>query len=177
MCRFINADGIIQTGQGMLDKNMFAYCENNPINRLDENGDSWKSLKNAIINKYSALIRFVNNLFPKTQVAKSGGAEHKKKGTKGKHNKGKHESGQARKKRDAGGEKGDKRRTPNPNKKKFEPNNTILEKTIYCLAIVAVTTVIVYIAANDATIIGVLDDTLIAPLSAILWEFSNKVVT
>ncbi len=29
--RFINADGLVQTGQGLLDKNMFAYCMNNPI--------------------------------------------------------------------------------------------------------------------------------------------------
>lgn len=39
MCRFINADGIIQTGQGVLDKNMFAYCMNNPANMVDSEGD------------------------------------------------------------------------------------------------------------------------------------------
>ena len=39
MCRFINADGYIQTGQGVLDKNMFAYCLNNPINKKDVNGN------------------------------------------------------------------------------------------------------------------------------------------
>ncbi len=38
MCRFINADGYVQTGQGMLDKNMFAYCGNNAINSIDPNG-------------------------------------------------------------------------------------------------------------------------------------------
>ena len=38
MCRFINADGYVQTGQGVLDKNMFAYCLNNSINRTDSNG-------------------------------------------------------------------------------------------------------------------------------------------
>ena len=38
MCRFINADGYIQTGQSMLDKNMFAYCLNNPINLIDSTG-------------------------------------------------------------------------------------------------------------------------------------------
>ncbi len=37
--RFINADGFVQTGQGLLDKNMFAYCMNNPVNLVDENGD------------------------------------------------------------------------------------------------------------------------------------------
>ena len=38
MCRFISSDGYIQTGQGILDKNMFAYCENNPTNKVDKNG-------------------------------------------------------------------------------------------------------------------------------------------
>ena len=43
MCRFISSDGYIQTGQGILDKNMFAYCLNNPINMLDQTGEiaSW----------------------------------------------------------------------------------------------------------------------------------------
>ena len=36
--RFVNADGLVQTGQGMLDKNMFAYCLNNPIICRDPNG-------------------------------------------------------------------------------------------------------------------------------------------
>ena len=39
--RFLNADEYSQTGQGMLDKNVFAYCENNPVNRIDLNGSCW----------------------------------------------------------------------------------------------------------------------------------------
>ena len=38
--RFINADGYVSTGQGVLGFNMFAYCENNPINRADPTGES-----------------------------------------------------------------------------------------------------------------------------------------
>ena len=38
--RFISADGYVQTGQGVLDKNMFAYCLNNPVNRVDSDGSS-----------------------------------------------------------------------------------------------------------------------------------------
>ena len=46
-------------------------------------------------------------------------AEHANKGTKNPANKNKHERGQACKERDkAGGEKGDARRKPNPNKRK-----------------------------------------------------------
>lgn len=38
LCRFLNADGFTQTGQGLLDKNMFAYCLNNPVNYRDPSG-------------------------------------------------------------------------------------------------------------------------------------------
>ena len=31
LCRFLNADAFISTGQGELGNNMFAYCLNNPI--------------------------------------------------------------------------------------------------------------------------------------------------
>lgn len=48
MCRFINADGIIQTGQGMLDKNMFAYCLNNPVNYKDDNGNAPSNVQEAL---------------------------------------------------------------------------------------------------------------------------------
>ena len=36
--RFLNADVFITTGQGVLSGNMFAYCRNTPVNRLDETG-------------------------------------------------------------------------------------------------------------------------------------------
>ena len=35
--RFINADGLVTSG-GLLGNNMFAYCENNPVNRCDCSG-------------------------------------------------------------------------------------------------------------------------------------------
>ncbi len=36
--RFVNADGLTATGQGIIGNNMFAYCINNPANRLDPTG-------------------------------------------------------------------------------------------------------------------------------------------
>ena len=36
--RFINADSYASTGQGFLGCNMFAYCNNNPVNYLDYDG-------------------------------------------------------------------------------------------------------------------------------------------
>ena len=36
--RFINPDGYVSTGQGILGNNMFAYCGNNPVNFSDYSG-------------------------------------------------------------------------------------------------------------------------------------------
>lgn len=37
--RFINADGLVSTGTGVLGYNMFDYCENNPIRYSDSSGN------------------------------------------------------------------------------------------------------------------------------------------
>ena len=37
--RFINADALVSTGQGLLGNNMFAYCQNNPVIYIDPYGD------------------------------------------------------------------------------------------------------------------------------------------
>lgn len=47
--RFINADGLISTGQGMLLHNMFIYCENNPVNMRDPDGRFAHILIGAIV--------------------------------------------------------------------------------------------------------------------------------
>ena len=38
MGRFINADALVSTGQGILGNNMFAYCRSNPVCRRDVRG-------------------------------------------------------------------------------------------------------------------------------------------
>ena len=40
--RFINADALVATGQGLLGNNMFAYCLNNPVNANDPSGTCTK---------------------------------------------------------------------------------------------------------------------------------------
>lgn len=39
ICRFINADNLASTGQGILGTNMFAYCLNNPLPTKDTQGN------------------------------------------------------------------------------------------------------------------------------------------
>ena len=41
--RFISADVLLSTGQGVLGHNSFAYCGNNPITRTDAFGYSWQN--------------------------------------------------------------------------------------------------------------------------------------
>ena len=40
-CRFISADVLLSTGQGVLGHNSFAYCGNNPVVRIDDQGQFW----------------------------------------------------------------------------------------------------------------------------------------
>lgn len=40
--RFLNADVFVSTGQGLTGNNMFAYCGNNPVIRVDANGELWE---------------------------------------------------------------------------------------------------------------------------------------
>ena len=39
--QFISPDAFVSTGQGYLGYNMFAYCGNNPVNRIDPTGEAW----------------------------------------------------------------------------------------------------------------------------------------
>ena len=48
ICRFISADAFVSTGQGILGYNMFAYCGNNPVMRVDPAGNSWYDWLNTI---------------------------------------------------------------------------------------------------------------------------------
>ena len=48
--RFINADALVSTGQGILGNNMFAYCLNNPVNYIDAAGllPSWNNIQQTV---------------------------------------------------------------------------------------------------------------------------------
>ena len=199
--RFINADGYLSTGQGILGKNMYSYCGNNPVNMVDEAGSDpvpiWakqivagtateaeyaKALSvnaSAWTGSAGYTVRMAVSLAHEHQAhLMAGAAAHQKKGTTNKANKQKHEAGQARKQRDNNGEKGDARRQPNPNKRRrpsSEINIGVGERIVCGLIVVGATVGVIYLVANDATIIGVADDAAIAPLLPIIWDNVEKI--
>lgn len=38
ICRFLNADGVVNANRDVLGNNLFAYCSNDPVNNTDDNG-------------------------------------------------------------------------------------------------------------------------------------------
>jgi RHS repeat-associated protein len=55
MGRFINADGLVTTGQGILGNNMFTYCNNNPVSMADTLG-KWPRWITAAVAVASAVV-------------------------------------------------------------------------------------------------------------------------
>lgn len=52
LCRFINADEtstLFITPTELTDKNLFAYCDNDPINRKDDGGQFWHLVIGAVV--------------------------------------------------------------------------------------------------------------------------------
>ena len=49
--RFISPDKFVSTGQGLTGYNMYAYCGDNPVMRVDPTGKFWKELWNAFTQK------------------------------------------------------------------------------------------------------------------------------
>ena len=73
VCRFVNYDGYTSTGQGYIGHNMFAYCGNDPINRVDPSGygffgDLWNKITDVVddackwvADKVEQVSEFINN--------------------------------------------------------------------------------------------------------------------
>ena len=61
--RFINADGYVSTGQGILGNNMFAYCGNNPVNRADPTGMFWKEIGDFFSKSWNGVKTWAKNTF------------------------------------------------------------------------------------------------------------------
>ena len=184
--RFLNADGYVSTGTGMLGYNMFAYCNNNPVMFVDPSGicpmhrkynNSCAVCRDGRLHDYLAgeaqedeeiLYRDIEG-DPEERLWILH-AEHHKRGTTNGANKEKHEYGQARKQRDKSGEKGDARRKPNPNKRRPSSNSySVDEKAVAAVTVAGVGIAIVWVVGNNATGVGVADDAALAGLIPIFW--------
>lgn len=56
--RFINSDTFYSTGQGFTGNNMFAYCGNNPVNRIDTDGASWTEFWNNLTHSFQGAVEY-----------------------------------------------------------------------------------------------------------------------
>jgi RHS repeat-associated protein len=65
--RFINADGLAGTLGKLLSANMFAYCENNPVNRKDHGDYLW-----GFIKKFIAQFSYATNALKPAYIAAAG---------------------------------------------------------------------------------------------------------
>ena len=63
MCRFINADGYVSTGQGNAGINMYSYCGNNPVNRIDSNGRFFEGIGRWLKKAWNGIKTFFKNTF------------------------------------------------------------------------------------------------------------------
>ena len=68
--RFASADGIYDTNTGVLSHNMFAYCNNNPVNMIDSEGTGplWNLIKKAAKKIYKII---TGKEYEKQDVAKT----------------------------------------------------------------------------------------------------------
>ena len=66
VCRFVNADDastLTATPTGLTDKNLYAYCDNNPIMRRDGDGEFWHILVGAAVGALvSGIVKVVENV-------------------------------------------------------------------------------------------------------------------
>ena len=56
--RFIsadNADVVLASGMALTDKNLFAYCDNDPVNRTDETGEFWNFIIGGVVGAVAGL--------------------------------------------------------------------------------------------------------------------------
>ena len=65
-CRFISADVLLSTGQGVIGHNSFAYCNNNPVEKEDSQGTRPKKNKHKAVSSWiSSVEEWIDSLAKK----------------------------------------------------------------------------------------------------------------
>ena len=66
ICRFISPDDLellTESPEDITDKNLYAYCDNNPIMRADNGGKIWFAAPLAVAASYEAVVTFSTIIF------------------------------------------------------------------------------------------------------------------
>ena len=193
MGRFISADAYVSTGQGLLGYNMYVYCLNNPVNYVDPSG----TCAHQVIGDCNHCLMLIlsGDEIPEQQTNNYGSegdvfdydviespfylyGEHHKRGSTNPKNRNKHEEGQSRKDRDHGGEKGDARRKPNPNKRRiqYDVSEKVVDGIASGVIIIGASVAVGYVLLNDITGVGVADDGAIGVLIPVIANRVARIV-
>ena len=167
--RFINADRYVSTGQGLLGHNMFTYCGNNPINRVDPLGCSFVSpvlieltqITNNIIN---AIIIRKNDMQDDGTVLNYARTKPNMRPNPNKRKGSENRKPTGERQRNVGHPDGEEHsRVPKGNRG---------VRRIEALFGIAISSfAIAGIVLDDITMIGAADDAAIIPATALWWDY------
>ena len=203
--RFINADGYVSTGQGVLGNNMFTYCGNNPANYFDESGQdpipTWarnivygvptaadyvKALS-ADASAWAGSARFIvekakaeaekNRVFVVGRGKKNQNFTSRKDKRHGSENRQK----SGNRERNIGHQNGEEHsRVPKGNygsTKRMAFTNDIVPLSFQnTVEIALIALAIGFVVANDVTVGGIADDVILGQMVRVLWDLTEKTV-
>ena len=193
LCRFVNADGYVSTGQGTQGYNMYSYCGFNPVNMVDPNGEdpipiwaknilygdadeddylealscnpnAWAGSAGYIVrkavNKANNYYNFIERTKGPRKDPRKGADTRRKTGARERnvaHPNGEEHSRVA---------KGNGR-----NIKRVSVTDVVANIGVLVVASIGIAVV----CADDVTLIGIANDTAIAPLMKIIWDCTSTI--